>query len=80
MKKQIIDMLKHRRTAIISALLGAVAGYLYYRYVGCASGACIISANPYVSTVYGGIIGWLIGSPASGARACSRTEGREENE
>ncbi|MBF0408433.1 MAG: YtxH domain-containing protein [Candidatus Riflebacteria bacterium] len=37
--------------------IGAVAGYLYYYFVGCPSGACPITANPYTSTVYGLIIG-----------------------
>lgn len=47
---------------IIGALIGAAAGYLYYRLVGCASGSCPITSNPYISTVYGAVIGFLIGS------------------
>ena len=42
--------------------LGAVVGYLFYRFVGCASGTCAISSNPYISTIYGGVIGALLGS------------------
>lgn len=44
------------------ALLGAVGGYLFYRFVGCASGSCAITSNPYISTIYGGVIGMLLGS------------------
>ncbi|MDD2294510.1 MAG: DUF6132 family protein [Eubacteriales bacterium] len=44
------------------ALLGAVGGYLFYRFVGCASGTCAITSNPYISTIYGGVIGALLGS------------------
>ena len=46
---------------IIITVVGAIAGFLYYRLVGCASGACPITSNPYISTVYGGVLGTLIG-------------------
>jgi hypothetical protein len=39
---------------------GALAGYLYHRFVGCRSGACPITANPYISTLYGAVIGFLL--------------------
>jgi hypothetical protein len=38
-------------------LLGALGGYLYYYFIGCASGACPITGNPYISIMYGGLIG-----------------------
>lgn len=40
---------------------GAVAGYLYYRLVGCRSGACPITSSPIISTVYGAMLGFLLG-------------------
>jgi hypothetical protein len=40
-------------------VLGAAGGYAYYYFIGCASGACPISSNPYIITIYGGIIGVL---------------------
>ena len=46
------------KTAIIFA--GAIAGYAYYFYVGCASGSCPISSNPYLNTGYGALIGFLL--------------------
>jgi hypothetical protein len=48
---------------IAPVLLGAVAGYLYYFYIGCNNGHCPISSNPVISTVYGGVIGLLIAFP-----------------
>ncbi len=45
---------------IIGAAVGAVLGYLYYRLVGCSSGTCPITSNPYISTIYGAVIGVLI--------------------
>ncbi|HRX58081.1 MAG TPA: DUF6132 family protein [Eubacteriales bacterium] len=53
--------LKRYLPMLILAIIGAVGGYLYYRFVGCASGTCAITSNPVISTIYGGVIGLLIG-------------------
>ena len=45
---------------IIPALLGAGAGFLYYKYIGCASGTCPITSNPWSSTVYGAVLVLLV--------------------
>jgi len=42
---------------------GALAGFLYARFVGCQTGACPLTSNPYIATVYGGLLGLLLGSP-----------------
>ena len=48
---------------------GAIAGFSYYYYVGCTSGSCGITGNPYMSTVYGGLFGlFLVKSPCSRGR------------
>ncbi len=47
--------------AALLTLAGAAAGYLYYRFVGCATGACPLTSNPVISTLYGAAIGYLIG-------------------
>jgi ABC-type nitrate/sulfonate/bicarbonate transport system permease component len=39
---------------------GAIAGYAYYYYVGCASGTCMITSRPWNSTLYGGLMGFLL--------------------
>jgi len=43
------------------AVVGAVLGFGYHKLVGCRSGACPITANPYVSTLYGALMGFLVG-------------------
>lgn len=44
----------------IGVVLGAVLGYLYYHYVGCASGTCAITSKPVNSTLYGAVMGGLV--------------------
>jgi phage shock protein E len=42
---------------ILPVVLGAVGGFLYYQYIGCVSGTCAITSNPWLSTGYGALIG-----------------------
>ena len=44
----------------IGAAVGAVGGYLYWRYVGCSSGTCMISSKPLNSTLYFAVLGALL--------------------
>lgn len=44
----------------IGIILGAIAGFLYYFYVGCASGTCAITSKPLNSTLYGALVGGLV--------------------
>jgi len=53
--------LKRYLPTLITTIVGAAGGYLYYLFVGCASGTCLITSNPVTSTIYGGIFGLLIG-------------------
>ena len=49
-------------SVVLGILIGAGAGYGYYRVVGCRSGACAITASPWTSTAYGAVMGFLIAS------------------
>jgi hypothetical protein len=56
---------KGRATMILHTLAyvggGAVLGFGYHKLVGCSTGACPITANPYISTLYGAVMGFLVG-------------------
>jgi len=45
---------------IIGAVAGAIGGYFYWLYVGCASGTCPITSSPFMSTVWGAVMGGLL--------------------
>ena len=44
----------------IGLAIGAGAGYLYWFYVGCNSGSCLITSKASNSTMYGLVMGGLL--------------------
>jgi hypothetical protein len=44
----------------IGAALGAVFGYGWYKVAGCRTGACPLTSNAFISTLYGMVVGGLI--------------------
>lgn len=46
--------------AILGTVLGGVAGFGVYRYVGCADGTCLITSSPWGSVVYFMILGFVL--------------------
>ncbi len=49
-----------------AAVAGGFLGFLYYYFVGCASGTCAITSNPYMSILFGGLMGYfLVNSPCA---------------
>lgn len=54
-----MQRLKNYRWIIIGVIAGGIGGYLYYHFVGCASGTCAITSKPFNSTIYGMLMGGL---------------------
>lgn len=50
---------KHLLT-MAGVFIGAIAGYLYWKFIGCTSGTCAITSNPLNSTIYGAVMGGLL--------------------
>lgn len=45
---------------IIGIQIGALAGFLYWKFVGCDSGSCAITSKPFNSAIYGAVMGGLL--------------------
>jgi hypothetical protein len=54
-----INYIRTYRKTIVGLIIGAVAGYAYFALVGCSSGSCAITSNPWNSTLYGALMGGL---------------------
>lgn len=48
------------RITVTGIVLGAISGFAYYYFVGCASGTCAITSSPVNATIYGAIMGGLL--------------------
>ena len=47
---------------LIGVVFGALAGYFYYRQVGCVDGSCPITSSPWLSSGWGAAFGGLLAS------------------
>jgi phosphate/sulfate permease len=56
-----MEKLKKYRISIIFAIVGAISGFLYWRFVGCLSGTCAIKSVWYWTTLWGTAVGYLVG-------------------
>lgn len=54
-----MKIIKNNKLTILGFIIGAIAGYLYYHFIGCASGSCAITSQPINSTLYGALMGGL---------------------
>ncbi|HTO35088.1 MAG: DUF6132 family protein [Flavobacteriaceae bacterium] len=55
-----MNFIKKNLLIFVGIAIGAIAGYLYWKYVGCLSGTCAITSNPTNSTIYGSAMGGLL--------------------
>lgn len=54
-----MNQLQKHGITILGIVLGAIAGYAWFRFVGCSTGSCPITSNPWTSSIYGGVMGGL---------------------
>ncbi len=55
------DWIKKHTISLILLVAGAAAGYAYWHFIGCSSGTCPIKSVWYLSTLFGGVLGYLLG-------------------
>lgn len=46
--------------SLIGIVIGLVGGYAYYYFIGCQSGSCGITSNPWLSLLWGAALGYLL--------------------
>jgi Family of unknown function (DUF6132) len=49
-------------TIIAGIAIGGLLGFANYRFIGCKTGACPLTSNPWISTLYGMLLGGMLGS------------------
>ena len=47
-------------------VLGLAGGFAYYYFVGCQTGTCAITSNPWLSMLWGAAVGYLLSDLFSG--------------
>jgi hypothetical protein len=55
-----ISLIKKNAIMLTGVVIGFIAGYLYYKIIGCSSGTCFITSKPLNATLYGGLMGGLL--------------------
>ncbi len=62
-KNTIIQLITKRIAlpALIGTIAGAAGGFAYYYFIGCSSGTCPITSSPYISILWGSLMGYLLG-------------------
>lgn len=47
---------------VIGAVVGGGLGFAYYKFIGCSTGTCPLTSNPFISSIYGMVVGGMIAS------------------
>ncbi len=47
---------------LVGAAVGAAIGFAMYKFVGCRTGACPLTGNPYIAVFIWGVMGAIVAS------------------
>lgn len=56
----VLSFVKKYQRNLLGIFIGTIAGFLYWNFVGCASGTCAITSKPLNSSLYGALMGYLV--------------------
>lgn len=54
---------------ILGGLLGGIAGYFYWKEIGCVTGTCPITSKPLNSIIYFAVLAYFVTGTMAGFRA-----------
>lgn len=60
LRGKVAGVLRTRWRTALGVVLGGIAGFLYSHYVGCRTGGCAITSNPWLSTLFGSVLGYTL--------------------
>lgn len=66
------------KVKIAFTLLGAIGGFLYWKFIGCSTGTCPIKSVWYFSTLWGMAAGYLVGDFIQGIVANMKRKQNDE--
>lgn len=55
-----ISFFRTHQIVVLGVVLGAIAGFLYWNFIGCSSGSCAITSKPFNSSIYGALMGGVL--------------------
>ncbi len=44
----------------LAILIGGLGGFLFYYFIGCTTGSCSITSNPFSSVITGSLLGFFV--------------------
>lgn len=57
-----MTLIKKNIVTLIGIILGGIAGYTYWYFIGCSSGSCSRTSVWYHSLLYGSLMGGIWGN------------------
>ena len=54
-----MNWVNNNKLVLAGVLAGAIAGFLYWKTIGCSTGTCLITSKWHNSTAYGAMMGGL---------------------
>lgn len=55
-----MKFISNYKFTLLGIIVGSIGGYLYYHFIGCMGGTCVITSRLWNSTLYGALVGGLL--------------------